>query len=848
MENTETIADHLAKVHYMYSVGESREKVFDYFLQYVIEISECQVGFIGEIVEESNLKFIKSIASYGTKKESFNYAILDQQDIFHPIFEEKAAITCDKKTLKKHMSSSYNQEMWESPHIHSMVIVPIMENDAVAGVIVLCHKSSTMKTKNTLAQIHPLSYICASLLKGFKTQSLKDIYENIVNHVSVPILVFTKGSIHSWILPHKVPKKVQSEPAINQMCNLSDFHCIVQNKAFSKLCRQFDARHPLYSVSESHISNTLSGKGFYDCFPNMIDNQLIHGRWNLMWENEEKTIIDTIKYYDKCVPEDIYSIEFNKLDSISFMMIIQPISEQLQAKKMLQDLAKTQEEFIAKISHELRTPVNAILSLITLLFDSPFAKQSSDASKDLRQKLQMMSESSVTLCSLIQDVLDYTQLKTKKLKVSYQTFDLLECVESSLSLIDIEANRKGLSLKKTVDPNVPLCIVSDPKRLKQILVNLLTNAVKFTKTGEVSLHISLNKPTATNNIFQIKFSIKDTGIGIKESDKHRLFHPFTQIDNDENQGTSNGTGLGLVIARHLANLLGGDINFESQINVGSTFYFTIRARACGIDSMKEYYGPILKNKSVLLIEPQMESKNRVVRYLIEEGVETVSCDNLEIGLTYLKSNIYRFDIVIVDEQFAQQVSEYHPNLILISQNPNKRNSFSNMSTGSNKLYRDIERTHLLQACYSCIMRSPSRSHNMNMGQALPLPFDGTTKKELSILVAEDDFINRQVIVEILQKLGYSKVQAVENGLEAYKLLQETKFDVLLLDLKMPVMNGYQLFSKLKTSFSKNDIPTVIALTASAMASDQEHCIKMGMNYYLPKPVQIEILREILNTI
>jgi CheY-like chemotaxis protein len=246
----------------------------------------------------------------------------------------------------------------------------------------------------------------------------------------------------------------------------------------------------------------------------------------------------------------------------------------------------------------------------------------------------------------------------------------------------------------------------------------------------------------------------------------------------------------------------------------------------------------------------MESKNRVVRYLIEEGVETISCDNLEIGLTYLKSNIYRFDIVIVDEQFAQQVSEYHQNLILIGQNPNKRNSTSSMITGPNKLFRDIERTYLLQACYSCIMRSPlgnatSSSSNGNHGA-----FDGNTKKDLTILVAEDDFINRQVIVEILQKLGYNRIQAVENGLEAYKLLlqDQEKFDVLLLDLKMPVMNGYQLFSKMKTTFSEDDIPTVIALTASAMASDQEHCINMGMNYYLAKPVQIEILKEILNSI
>lgn len=464
----------------------------------------------------------------------------------------------------------------------------------------------------------------------------------------------------------------------------------------------------------------------------------------------------------------------------------------------------------------------------------------------------MLSESSVTLCTLIQDVLDYTQLKTKKLQLSYQTFDLLECVKSSLSMITIEAERKGIKLLKSVSNNVPLCVVTDPKRLKQILVNLLTNAVKFTTHGHILVRIDLDTPKLSSDIFTIKFAVEDTGIGICEKDQSKLFKPFSQIDNENNQGTSTGTGLGLIISRYLANLLGGDITFESQYKKGSTFYLTIRAKACGIDSVKDYYGPILKSKSILVIERDIDSKNRIVRFLLEEGIETISCDTKEMATTYLKSNIYHFDIVVVEEKFISVAQAYHKNLITIvdSSNQNKQhikpkiihNIYVDTDRGL-KIYRPVDRSQLLQSCYSSMARA---THYNIDTSASPFTTQLTKPQEaLKIIVAEDDYINRQVIVEILKKLGYLNVVAVENGQEAYEIMKDETFDVLLLDLKMPVLNGYQLFKKIAADFTTEQMPSVIALTASAMNVDKERCINMGMDHYLSKPVQISELKEIL---
>ena len=858
--DSKELATYLTTVQKMYTMGESRENVFEYFLKSMTTLMSCDYGFVAELImkdgSDDDTDVFRTLAVKGINKKRktddfinndvAQYDIPTSHDLFTDVFEQRP-YTLKEKELKSNTLFGWHK-------LKGMLIVPFLEKQIVTGVIVLAsNKKCLWESDEKFNRILPIKYICASLLKGFRTQSLKEIYENIVNYISLPILVFTKDSVNNWVSKdcdeqkHKKPVKSFSEIDINHF-SLSFFNCIVCNDAFEELS---NGQH-------IHKSN-LIGKYFYDCFPNMIDNSQIQKRWLDMWKTGEKTSIDAINFYDKYVKENLYSIEFNKLDQRTFMIIMSPVCDQLRAKELIEDVAKSQEEFVAKISHELRTPVHAILSIVSLLYDTQFAKQSGEAADDFRKKLQMMSESSVTLCSLIQDILDYTQLESKSLKVSYTTFDLSECIDNALTMVSSESRRKGLSILKFISNSVPLCLVSDPKRLKQILVNLLSNAVKFTNSGSIELSVSTKNPRSSNNLCLIQFAIKDTGVGISSNDKKNLFKPFSQVGNSD----EGGTGLGLVISKHLANLLGGDIWVESKVGRGSTFYFTIKTRMCGFESVQEFYGPILKEKHILLIDDNTKSRNQIVSYLIDHQIKTTSVEDGNLAIKYLQANnIYNFDLIIVDSKYVEQVKKYHDQIITIidSESDSEESDISTSGrygitisdnsitdddmTACNYVRRPVDKVQLLQLCYSCLAKLNIKA------QLFKFPSIKKNKRTIKILMVEDDYINRQVLKEILEKLSYKDVDEAEHGEQALKCIKKQQYDIILLDLKMPVMNGYRFYELLKEHYEHdpNKMPHVVALTASAMNSDKQKCLNMGMDDYLPKPINIGNLRQILDNI
>jgi signal transduction histidine kinase/CheY-like chemotaxis protein len=869
MVDSNELATHLKTVQKMYIMGESRENVFKYFLKSMVTLMSCNYGFVAELINipsrETSTNIFRTLSIINNKNEN----PIDNCDIpeSHPLFEN--IIDNKPYILKRNEIKMNNLFGWKK--IRGICIVPFFEKEMLTGVIVLAsNKYCLWESEQELSRILPVKYICASLLKGFRNQSLKDIYENIVNYVSLPLLVFSRDNVNMWVNKDgscdNVAKKSFSSMQISYQ-DLSNFNCIVCNDAFKQL-NTYDVNNKIT------YDDKLMGKFFYDCFPNMIDNSQIQTRWIDMWKTGVKTEIDAIKYYDKYVSENLYSIEFNKLDQKTFMMIIYPVSEQLKTKELIQDIAKSQEEFIAKVSHELRTPVHAILSIVSLLYDSPIANQTGEVADDFRKKLQMMSESSVSLCSLIQDILDYTQLESKSLNISYKTFDLSECIDGAMSMISNDSRRNGISLLKSISNDVPLCILSDPKRLKQIIVNLLSNAVKFTKDGSISVNVSMKNSRLTNNLCIIKFEIKDTGIGISNKDVTKLFKPFSQIGRN----VANGTGLGLVIAKHLANLLGGEIYIESSVGRGTTVIFTIKARICSLKSIQEYYGPILKGKNVLVIDDNFNSRNKIVTYLIDQEIKAVSAENENIGIRYLNSKIYNFDLIISDNKF-EEIKKYCKNIISIinsdyieddsSDENSDENDFNFLNKSQNDasgrigitssknsddlktsdieysyIHRPINKDQLLHLCYS---RFAKLNNNSEVFKFSTKKQPKHHKKDLRILIVEDDYINMEVLKEILNKLSYTNIMQAGNGEEALKVSKNNLFDVILLDLKMPIMNGYKFFELLKESHKKTieKMPYVIALTASAMNSDKQRCLDKGMDRYLAKPVDISALNDIL---
>lgn len=829
--DAETLVKYLTEVQKMYVQGESRETVFDYFLKTIIKITKSSLGFIADLQYDHNgdpflhtivmtdipvlEKYMSNVDTVATKSQQRVGGGVNFKD-FHgtaigDLIQEKKTITRNKfyfDSKERHKSMPK-----EHPKINSFLGIPFLENDVITGVIVLCNTSCKGNEYNDrlIERISPVKYICSSLLKGFRNQSLKEIYSKIVNNINLPILVFQNR------------RYISNENIDENNTDLSSFICQVSNKAFSNL--QIAAVKDDESLQESLID--IHNKPFYECFPNLIDNPTVKKRISCMLKSQETKQVDVLKYYDINVPEDLYTLKFSPIDHSTFIFTLQPISEQLKAKQMVEDIAKTKDDFVAKVSHEFRTPINAIVNIVALFYDVPFAQNNTPDAIDFREKLDMLSDSCVSLVSLVQDILDFSQLESKKLKLSYQTFDIENIVKSSMGMNTLTAQDKNIQLKKNIDKNVPICAVSDPKRIRQILINLLSNAIKFTEYGSVTLNVSLAS-APRDGIYELLFSITDTGIGISKRDQKKIFKPFSQVDVDNNDP---GTGLGLVISKHLVNLLGGKLWFESDIGKGSTFYFTILAKQCSMECIMDKYEYLLDNKVILVADSDKDNRIHCLKILSEWGIKVITCDNSYEAEAYLSSNTYDFDGYILDSDWKFQIKTQLSNTLYLT-----NSSYSS----NNTIQRPVNKDVLFKFCVDISQdRHKKSSAKIEM----------LNRNNLKILLAEDNYVNRRVAVDILEKIGFSNVKTTINGEEAfeeyeYSVKTKDPYDVLLLDLKMPVLNGYNTFAKLKKVYG-DDIPYTIALTASAMPSDKEKCLRLGMDEYISKPIDMNLLKIIL---
>ena len=811
------IFDYLTTVQRMYVEGAPRETVFNYFLQKLLKITHSSLGFIAELLKDNEGKqYFHTLAEtrmahmdktyvdltdyhYLLRHDNGYCLMATENNMFGKLIRKKKALIATKNDFKH---ASYPQG--HTP-IDTFLGIPFFYENSMVGAIVLCNTDETGGfTEQHINQLKPITYICSILLKGFNNRSLKEIYSKFVDKLHIPIVMF----------------QTQSSCLIDDRVNLSSFYCISSNEAFHKL-----------QIKSNFTTKSLVGETFYESFSNMIDNASIHERIQEMFLSKSSQTLDILDYYDHNIPEDMYTFKFIYIDKQTFALWIERVSEQLKAQKVVDELAKSNEEFFAKIVHEFRNPLNAIINVIALMNESPIVRQNSDAAANLRNKLQILSTSCVTLATLSQDITDYGQLKTKRLKLSYQPFDLSQVIDCAIGMINYDAQSKGIKVHQKIDNNVPLCIVSDPKRLRQILINLCSNAVKFTERGHISITCSL-KTIHTDGVYEILFEIEDTGRGISTEEIEKLFKPFTQLrpKTDEFQGT----GLGLVICKYLSQLLGGDIWVESEIGRGSHFFFTIKGKRCNNDIIESKYLPLIKGKRCLLGDPKKPSRLAILKSLLNWDVKVTTCDSVDEALLYMDTR--DFDVLIVDKTWEKTFHNY-PNTIFIGPNvaANKNNkTFLTRPITSENLLQHIVR-FVDKSVYQRESSSPTGS---------PISTKKIKKKPLTILLAEDNYINRQVELESLNLIGFDKVDVAEDGKQAIELMNEFQYDVLLLDLKMPVMDGYQTFVYL---LQHPEIkPYTIALTGNAMPRDRERCLNMGMDGYITKPIDMTILKNILN--
>ncbi len=534
---------------------------------------------------------------------------------------------------------------------------------------------------------------------------------------------------------------------------------------------------------------------------------------------------------------------------------------------------RAKSEFLATMSHEVRTPMNAVIGMTGLLLDTKLTPDQQDFVETIRS-------SGDALLTIINDILDFSKIESGKLELESQPFELRACIEESLDLLAAQAASKNLELLHTFDMHTPNTIMGDVTRLRQILVNLLSNAVKFTETGEVVVSVTARRREqgvrrgqgaggrgqgeeergeSPGSFYEIQFAVKDTGIGIAPDQMDRLFRSFSQVDASTTR-QYGGTGLGLAISKRLSELMGGRMWVESQVGHGSTFYFTLLTEA-----LPSCSSPVdlctsqsqVAGKRILIVDDNATNREILTRQLLSWGMIPCAINSDPEALSWLRRG-EQFDLAILDMQLPEMdglslAAEIHkqpqcqklPLVMLTSLGRLQKTdvqavdvdfaAFLNKPIKQSQLYNLLSRILVEQ---SVKMRQPQFSPSkisLNLAEQLPL----------RILLVEDNPVNQKVALHLLQRLGY-RADVAGNGLEVLEALHRQSYDVVLMDVQMPEMDGLSATRRICQQWSHTSRPRIIAMTANAMQEDREACLKAGMDDYVSKPVRVEALVQALN--
>ena len=513
--------------------------------------------------------------------------------------------------------------------------------------------------------------------------------------------------------------------------------------------------------------------------------------------------------------------------------------ELAEARQKAIDASKAKSSFLANMSHEIRTPMNGVLGMLELLNDTPLEDQQQEFARTARN-------SAFALLDVINDILDFSKIEAGKLDIEKIELELLPLCEDVSALLSEKAHEKGIELTCFVHSNVPAVVMSDPTRLRQILLNLIGNAVKFTEKGEVALQVSMQP--FDDNQAMIKFSVKDTGIGINVQHQQKLFDAFNQADISTTR-QFGGTGLGLSISKQLIELMDGSIHIDSQQGLGATFWFELPVEIAKL-TLKEESLADMSGKKLLIVDDNETNRLILEHYCSNWNIQYASYANGESALNALNEiHKQKFDCAILDYHMPKMDGLQLTNQIRVHNIYSKLpilmlSSASFPITVDNIdicLMKPVRQTLLFKSLAKLLL-----PHHLHLTQK-PQKETSLPHFNAHVLLVDDGNINQKVAGNFLQKHGVT-VDYSNTGKEALEAINEQDYDLVFMDCQMPVMDGYQATAAIRHWEEKNNLPhlPVIAMTANVLEGDKEKCFNAGMDDYLGKPIQQQNISDILN--